>query len=198
MGEGRSRGRGLIERDDSILVVVDFQDGFLRKLDEDRAERLVDRGRFVLEVAVGLGVPTFVTVEAPGSNGATTAALRARLGPDPMEHDKRVFGLCGQPDLAEAIAAQPRRTAVIIGLETDVCVLHSAASLLERGFRPVIVSDATGAPGEEHLLGLARAQALGVELVHAKGLYYEWVRSLEGCASLAAARTIAPPIGSAL
>jgi nicotinamidase-related amidase len=198
VGEGRSSGRGLIERDDSILLVIDFQDPFLRKLDEDRAARLVDRGRFVIEVALGLGIPTFVTVEAPAANGATTGALRALLGPDPVEWDKRVFGLCGQPDLAEAITDQPRRTAVIIGLETDVCVLHSAVGLLANGFRPVIVSDATGAPGEEHQLGLDRARALGVERVHAKGLYYEWARSLEGCAGLRAKRAIAPPIGSAL
>lgn len=92
MGEGRSRGRGLIERDDSILVVIDFQDGFLRKLDEAQAERLVDRGRFVLEAALGFDLPVFVTVEAPASNGPTTPAL---LGPDMAERAKRVFGLCG-------------------------------------------------------------------------------------------------------
>ena len=198
MGEGGVSGRGLIERTDSILLVIDFQDLFLRKMDADRAAGLVDRGRFVLEVALGFGIPSFVTVEAPGSNGATTPALRTLLGPDPVEHDKRVFGLCGQPDLVEALLAQPRRTAVIIGLETDVCVLHSAVGLRENGFRPVIVSDATGAPGEEHPLGLDRARALGIERVHAKGLYYEWARSLEGCAELRAERAIAPPMGSAL
>ncbi len=128
----------------------------------------------------------------------TTDALKALLGPDVVEHDKRVFGLCGQPDLADAIVAQPRRTAVIIGLETDVCVLHSAVGLLGRGFRSIVVSDATGAPGEEHALGLARAQTLGVELIHAKGLYYEWIRSLKGLHELAAERTIAPPMGSLL
>lgn len=195
---GRASGGGLIERGDSILVVVDFQDGFLRKLDAAQAERLVDSGRFVVEVALGFDIPVLVTVEGPASNGPTTQALRALLGPEPAERDKRVFGLCGQPDLAAAMTAQPRRTAVLIGLETDVCVLHSAVGLLALGFRAIVVSDATGAPGEAHDLGLARARTLGVETVHAKGLYYEWARSLEGLAQLKARRNVAPPVGCVL
>ncbi len=193
-----NRAGGLIETDDSLLLVIDLQESFLRKMDPVAAERLTDRARFLVEVALGLGVPLMVTVEDPARHGLTAAPVAAILPPGIIQHDKKVFGLCGQPDLAEAILAQPRRTAVIVGLETDVCVLHSAIGLLGLGFRVAIVRDATGAPGEEHALGLDRAAALGVELVHAKGLYYEWVRSLAGLRALAATRTIAPPLGSKL
>jgi nicotinamidase-related amidase len=188
----------LIDRADSLLLVIDVQEPFLRKIDPVVAERLVDRARFVVEAALGLQVPLIVTVEDPARQGLTVDPLGALLPPGQIQHDKWVFGLCGQPNLAEIVLGQPRRTAVIVGLETDVCVLHSAVGLLGLGFRVAIVEDATGAPGEEHALGLARAEALGAERIHAKGLYYEWVRSLEGARALAAARIIAPPLGSKL
>jgi nicotinamidase-related amidase len=188
----------LIERDDSILVVVDLQEGFLRKLDADRAEMLVDNCRFLVEVANRLCIPTFVTVESADRNGPTTESVRSVLGTSVPERAKAAFGLCGQPDLRVAILEQSRRTAVLVGLETDVCVLQSAVGLLNEGFRTVVVADATGSPGVEHDLGLARAETLGAELIHTKGLFYEWVRTLEVLTILESNGKLKPPLGSVL
>jgi nicotinamidase-related amidase len=189
------RHRGLIERDDSMLFVIDVQEGFLRKLVPAQAEGVVASIRFVVEVARRVGVPIVVTTEDAGRNGPTVPAIRAVLDPQLPEFDKSVFGLAGQPDLAARAAGQPRRTAILVGLETDVCVLHSAVGLAELGFRSVIVADATASPGAEHDWGLRRARALGIELIRAKGLYYEWARSLDGCRSLEAGGTLRPPAG---
>lgn len=189
---------GLIERDDTILLVIDLQDFFLKKIEPVRATTLVDNCRFLVEAANQLEIPTFVTVEDPERNGWTTEAVRARLAPGTPERDKSVFGLCGQSDLREAMLAQRRRTAVLIGLETDVCVLHSAVGLLGEGFRAVIVADAAGSPGVEHELGLARAAALGVEIIHTKGVYYEWMRTLAMFRAVPENARIAPPMGSRL
>jgi nicotinamidase-related amidase len=189
---------GLIERDDTILLVIDIQDFFLKKIDPVSVAALVDNCRFLVEAANQLEIPTFVTVEDPERNGWTTDAVRARLAPGTPERDKSVFGLCGQSDLREAMLAQPRRTAVLIGLETDVCVLHSAVGLLGEGFRSVIVGDAAGSPGVEHDLGLARAAALGVEIVHTKGVYYEWMRTLAMFRNVPEKARVARPMGSRL
>ncbi|GLS28650.1 Nicotinamidase-related amidase [Mesorhizobium albiziae] len=189
---------GMIEPDDSILVVIDVQEGFLKKLEPARRDPMVDRCRFLIEAALCMTIPIFVTVEEPDVNGPTIPVLRALLGPGVPDWEKNVFGLCGQDDLREAILAHRRRTAVLVGLETDVCVLHSAVGLLQNGFRVAVVSDATAAPGEEHELGLRRAAGFGAELAHAKGVYYEWVRSLDGLQAVKASAPIVPPQGSAL
>lgn len=152
----------------------------------------------MVEVARRVGVPTIVTTEDTGRNGPIVTAVRDVLEPQTPALDKQVFGLAGQPDLAAHAGAQPRRTAILVGLETDVCVLHSAVGLAERGFRSVIVADATAAAGQEHEWGLRRASALGIELIRTKGLYYEWARSLRGCARIEAGGPLRPPIGIAL
>jgi|SRR5882762_2603996 len=188
----------VIDRQDSILLVIDLQDGFLNKLPPERRESVIDHCRFLVEAAVRFTVPIFVTVEDPPRNGTTAERVYGCIDPPVPQRDKRIFGLCSQDDLRNAILEQPKRTAILIGMDTDVCVLHSAVGLLGEGFRTVIVSDATEAPGLARDHGLARAAFLGVELVSARGLYYEWMRSLDGLKMIESGARIMPPVGTVL
>ena len=92
---------------------------------------------------------------------------------------KPVFDPAACPDIMAAIEATGRRTAVLCGFETDVCVTHSAVGLTEAGYRVVVAVDAVYSPAGAQAFGLARLRDLGVELVHCKGIYYDWVRTLE-------------------
>jgi nicotinamidase-related amidase len=68
---------------------------------------------------------------------------------------------------------------VLVGLETDVCVAHSALGLLDRGYRVAVVRDATASPGEAHEAGIDRMRSAGAIVVTTKSLYYEWLRTVE-------------------
>jgi hypothetical protein len=67
---------------------------------------------------------------------------------------------------------------VLTGYETDVCVTHSAVGLKEAGYRVVVAEDAVYSPFGAHAPGMARLRDLGFELVHCKGIYYDWVRTV--------------------
>ena len=82
-------------------------------------------------------------------------------------------------EILEAIEATGRRTAVLVGAETDVCVAQSAVGLVDLGYRVVVVTDATFSPGAMHEAGLRQMREAGAELRHAKGVYYEWIRTLD-------------------
>lgn len=84
-------------------------------------------------------------------------------------------------------------------METDVCVAHSAIGLLDRGWRITVVSDATFSPGAMHDHGLRRICDAGGTVIHAKGVYYEWVRTLEAARAFEAANPeLAEPPGFSL
>jgi hypothetical protein len=138
-------------------------------------------------VAVALGIPVVVTEEDPASNGPTDPAIAGRLAADTPVLVKPVFGLADVPEILAAVDATRRRTAVLVGAETDVCVAHSAVGLLDRGFRVVVVADATFSPGGMHEHGLAHVRDAGAEVRHAKGVYYDWVRTLEAARAFEAA-----------
>ena len=170
----------LIDRADSVLIVVDAQPGFSGE-GEDAAD--VARSRAVagwlVGVAAAFDVPIVVTEEDPDANGSTDRVIGDRLPPETLVFVKPVFGLAGVPEIVGAIQATGRRTAIVVGAETDVCVAQSAIGLIDLGFRVIAVSDATFSPGAMHELGLRRIRDAGGELAHAKAVYYEWARTLE-------------------
>jgi nicotinamidase-related amidase len=165
----------LLDRDDSVLVVVDAQPGFL----SPQAEPAVERIAWLVAVAARLGVPMVVTEEEPERNGATDARIAERLPAATPRFTKPTFGLAGSPAILEAVRATGRGIAVLVGCETDVCVAQSAVGLQSAGFACVVVEDATFSPGEMHERGLARLASEGVARNHAKGVTYEWLRAVE-------------------
>jgi nicotinamidase-related amidase len=170
----------LVDHADSVLIVVDAQEGFYGDLPADESDRVrgaLARMTWLARVARRLGVPAVLTEEDPERNGGTFAPIAA-IYPEAPALVKPTFGLTGTPEIVERVEGAGRMTAVLVGFETDVCVAQSAIGLKGRGMRAVVVEDAVFSPGEMHARGLARMSAEGVELNHCKGLAYEWTRTL--------------------
>ncbi|HEY2371260.1 MAG TPA: isochorismatase family protein [Gaiellaceae bacterium] len=175
---------GLVQREDSVLVVVDAQPGFLAKetftdADTAAARTALARMAWLVAVAARLELPVVVTEEEPDRHGATAGEIATVLPGGTPVFRKPTFGLANTPEILAAVCETGRHTAVLVGCETDVCVAQSAIGLVERGFACVVVEDATFSPGEMHLRGLGRLAAAGVERNHAKGVTYEWLRSVD-------------------
>ena len=171
----------LIDRSDSVLIVVDAQPGFSGTSDDDKAAAAQARrvAAWLVGVAAALGVPVIVTEEDPATNGPTHAVVADALPSSAAVFRKAVFGLADVPEILAAVERTGRRTAILVGAETDVCVAHSAVGLVDRGFRVVIVADATFSPAAMHEHGLRQVRDAGAEVRHAKGVYYEWIRTVE-------------------
>jgi nicotinamidase-related amidase len=171
-----------LEVSDSVLVVIDAQDGFYppTRTDVDHAAKnaALDRVGWVCGLATALDVPIVVTEEDADTNGHTASQVREHLSDSVPVFDKRVFGAADQPDIERAVSATGRPTVVLVGMETDVCVAHTAIGFSERGRRVVVAHDAVFSAGAAHANGLARLKQEGIELLSAKELYYEWLRDL--------------------
>jgi nicotinamidase-related amidase len=81
---------------------------------------------------------------------------------------------------------------LLVGFETDVCVLRSAIGLLDAGLRAIVAEDATFSPGEMHERGLARPRDAGVALTHCKALAYQWVRTVARSTELLGSGILGP------
>jgi nicotinamidase-related amidase len=168
----------LIDRAESVLVVVDAQPGFFGSGPETAGT--VERAIWLATVARLLEIPAVVTEESPEREGHTEPRLLERLAPGTPVLAKPAFGIAECPDIVGAIRATGRRTAVLIGFETDVCVSQSAIGLAETGFRVVVVADASYTQtAAQHEFGLRRIAQAGIELVHCKGIAFEWMRTVE-------------------
>jgi nicotinamidase-related amidase len=172
----------LISREDSLLIVVDLQTAFwgerLNASETASAVTAARRAAWLAAAATALGVPAVVTEEDREHNGPTDAAVLAALAPGTPVFAKPVFGLADCEDIMAAVRGTGRRTAVLAGYETDVCVTHSAVGLAESGYRVVVTTDAVYSPSGAHAAGLARLRDLRFELLSCKSVYYDWVRTL--------------------
>jgi nicotinamidase-related amidase len=172
----------LIDRAESVLVVVDTQPGFFAKAEPERTAALaaVERAEWLASIARRLAIPAIVTEEAPEREGATEPRLLGCLEPDTPVLTKPSFGLAECPDIVHEILQTRRSISVLMGFETDVCVSQSAIGLKDMGFRVVVVTDASYTQdAAQHAAGLRRMEQLGIELAHAKGVAFEWMRTVD-------------------
>jgi nicotinamidase-related amidase len=193
----------LIDVEQSMLLVIDAQQEFYppRRNDVDRSalEDMFRRAAWVTAVASRLKVPVVVTEEDAAVNGQTAHMIRKVLPGDAPVLPKCAFGAADNPDILAAVEATKSGTTVLLGLETDVCVSHSALGLQQLGKRVVVVHDVLYSPGAGHRNGLGRMKRAGIELVSAKELAYDWLRTFAGVRSFFSAnQDLADPPGFAL
>ncbi len=169
----------LIDVDDSVLTLVDVQESFLGKLPEAESAILLERICWLIGVARWARVPQVVMAENISSSGSVHPAVAGALAPGTPVHDKMHFGLAADDGILQSVRDGKRNTAILVGLETDVCICQSALGLLEQGYRVAVVADAVGSPGPDHAYGLQRMRAAGVVVVGLKGLFYEWMRTVQ-------------------
>jgi len=188
----------LFDRRRSCLVVIDVQQYFLSKLPLAERAPLVARIAWLMRVARGLEIPIIATAEDIARDGPLVPELAAHLPEGQSVFDKQVFGLYGQEDIRAAVAAVGRDAFVLVGLETDVCIAHSALGLAAAGYRVAVLEDGCGSPPPHHAAGLVRLRDAGVTVTTIKGMYYEWVRDLATLAQVKAAVGAELPAGLTL
>jgi nicotinamidase-related amidase len=190
--------RGLIERERSCLIVIDVQQYFLDKLPLHERGPLVQRMAWLMRVARALEIPLIATAEDVERNGPLVPELAGLLPAGATPFNKMIFGLMGQPDIRAAVDASRRDCFVLIGLETDVCIAHSALGLSAAGRHAVVVDDACASPPPHHEHGLRRLRDAGIAVTSVKGVFYEWVRDLETYRRLQPQLNVALPEGLTL
>lgn len=188
----------LLDPADSVLIVIDVQQEFLARVQPDLSDGLIERIAFLAIAARHAGIPVVATVESPEDWGELHPGLAPHLAGAPVLR-KEVFGLGDDPAVLPIVEASGRRTAVLTGLETDVCVAHSALTLIDRGWRVVCVGDAVASPGSAHQAGLERMRSAGIGVLCAKQVHYEWLRTVEAARAFRAAHPdLAEPPGVVL
>ena len=168
----------LLDVNDSLLIVIDIQPSFVKKENSEEHNLLLQRMCWIIKVANWLNLPLIVMAEDISNSGNISDEVAQVLPLDTKIYNKMIFGLAAQSDILAAVQQTNRKTAVLIGYETDVCVTHSALGLLDLGYQVAVVADATGSPGNNHQIGLDRIRGAGGIIVSAKSLYYEWIRTV--------------------
>ena len=153
--------KSLVDVDDSVLLVIDIQDHFLNKYDSAVSRPLLDKVVWLLKIACCLDVPVIAMAEDIDNAGNLNSAILDALPNKLKVHNKNAFGLAGNPEILADVDATGRKTAILVGTETDVCVAQSALGLMECGYRVVVLKDAIATTAGDQQTGLNRMHDAG-------------------------------------
>lgn len=167
--------RCLADLDKSVLLVVDVQPKFMKGMFE--ADRVLRRTLFICECASILGCPIIATEQYPERMGATEPAIGALLSVPASS--KMQFSSTGCSAVQGALSKE-RKTVVLVGIETHICVYQTAHDLLEAGHEVIVGIDAVSARTKDrHEIGLGRLSQAGAVIAHTEAIVYEWMRSAD-------------------
>ena len=123
---------------DSIFVQVDIQERLFPHI--ANKEELEKNLLTLVKGLKVLGVPFIVNEQYKKGIGETIASLK-ELTDDYPHFEKTTFSCCGNNEGLEAIKKTGKKTVIVAGIETHVCVLQTCIDLLENGFKVVLVTD---------------------------------------------------------
>jgi nicotinamidase-related amidase len=168
--------RALLRQVQSVLVVTDVQTRFMEVIDQ--GERVRDRSLFLARIASLLQVPILGTQQNPERLGPIVSEFEPLLHEPPIS--KMSFSCTGEARFREALARTGRTQAVLVGVETHICVCLTANQLLEDGFEVVVCPDAVSSRSlERHKLGMERIRDAGAVPAHTESVAYDWLGSAD-------------------
>ena len=168
----------VLERDESVLLIVDVQEGYRGHTIDH--ERMVAAIRRLLDAATILSVPVLATEQYPKGLGRTQPEVADGFAPGVRPIEKMSMSCFGQPAFVERLRTLSRTQVVVCGIEAHACISQTVHDLLEHGFTVHVPRDAISArsaldlqTGWEKMLGSGAIPST-VEMA-----CLEWVRTAE-------------------
>lgn len=153
----------MIERNDSILVVVDVQERMMPAI--DRSEQVTDAVLRLVKGFRALDLPILVTEQYSKGLGHTIAPVREALAEWYRPIEKISFSATGELHFMQQLEGAARNHALICGVETHVCVYQTARDLAMMGWEVEVVADAVGSrAAANRSLALEKLPRRGIEL----------------------------------
>ena len=136
---GNHRHPNLFTRDNSIILLVDYQEKFVPVLHNN--QETIKNIKLLLSGANIYKVPVFVSEQVPEKLGPTIADFKQYLDSAKF-FSKKTMSCCGQNVFLEELKNKKIKKIAVCGIEAHVCVLQSCLDLLYNGFQVHLVSDA--------------------------------------------------------
>ena len=164
----------MLRKDDTALLVIDFQEKLLPKIDHH--EDIVPVTNKLIEFSKGLNLPILWTEQYPKGIGPTVSEVKEKLeGVEPME--KTEFGCMANESFAQHLKSTGKKQLLVTGIEAHICVMQTVLSALEDGYEVYVVEDAVGSRREsDRAAGLHRMEKAGAEIVTSEMAMFEVLR----------------------
>ncbi len=171
-----------IDRNRTVVVVVDMQERLLAAMPEARRSAITKSACTLVEGARLLGLSIVATEQYSKGLGPTVDPLRDALvsaGVTPIE--KLDFSALDEVAVRTELERIDAKRAIVVGMETHVCVFQTVRDLIGNGLKVHVLEDAVASRTEDNRkIGLRLCEREGAVRSSVEAVLFDALRRAEG------------------
>jgi nicotinamidase-related amidase len=142
-------GQALIDTSDTVLLLLDHQSGLFQTVKDISVTELRNNTIMLAKLATLLKIPVITTASEPnGPNGPLMPEIHQFAPHAQYVGRKGEVNAWDNDDFVKAVRATGKKTLIMAGVWTSVCVMFPALDAKAAGFKVYAVMDASGDPSE--------------------------------------------------
>jgi len=177
------RNELIVDRNDTGLALVDAQVKLVGAMPQAVMDRVLRNWLLLVETAGRMKLPVVVSEQYPQGLGHVMPVLKEALGkllPPARWLEKVEFSCCEAP-LFDQFLRGGRKTWIVCGLETHICVYQTVRGLTERGFRVHVPVDAVASRQKHNWrAGLGLVERAGAIVTSTETVVFDLLKRAEG------------------
>ena len=137
--------RPVIDPDDAAMLLIDHQSGLFQTVNDMPMPKLRAHAAALAKMATLTKMPVITTASVPqGPNGPLIPEIHENAPHAKYVARKGEINAWDNPDFVAAVKATGRKTLIIAGTITSVCMAFPAISAIAEGYKVFVVIDASG------------------------------------------------------
>jgi len=137
--------RPVINPDDAAMLLIDHQSGLFQTVNDMPMPKLRAHAAALAKMASLTKMPVITTASVPqGPNGPLIPEIHENAPHAKYVARKGEINAWDNPEFVAAVKATGRKTLIIAGTITSVCMAFPAISAIAEGFKVFVVVDASG------------------------------------------------------
>jgi len=163
--------REFLNPDDCLLLLVDIQKVLLDPC--VRKEELVKNASALIEICKIFEIPIIFTTHNGEKLGGFLPELLVKVD-NPEVLNKLEFSCFQNENIKKAVEAKGKKTILLAGMESHVCIFHTGAHALRLGYRVDLATDAVTSRSESNrLVGIKRLEQAGAVMSSTEMIIFE-------------------------
>lgn len=135
----------VIQADDALMLLIDHQSGLFQTVGDMSVPELRARASALASIASLAKIPLITTASVPqGPNGPLIPEIHQNAPHAQYIGRKGEINAWDNAEFVQAVKATGRKTLIIAGTITSVCMAFPAISAVAEGYKVFVVIDASG------------------------------------------------------
>lgn len=165
--------------EDTAIVVVDWQERLCPAMPPEILDRNARNVTHLLTLAARLDLPVVASEQYPRGLGPTVPAIAELLPSAALP--KMAFSAGRDEGVMAAIEALGRKTLVVVGMETHICVFQTVRDLVAAGYAVQVPADAVVSRSTaNYRVGLELCRAAGAVITATETALFDLMRVAGG------------------